>query len=332
MKQFEREIKQIAEVLKNESVFFTAVHHNPDGDALGSSLAAASVLRRMGKEVYCYSVDEVPGYLKFIDGVKTIKHELPPPDMKFDCAVMIECSTPDRGGDLRDVFARTKTVLNIDHHQTYESYGDVNLVDYKSASTAEIIYKILMALGQGITADEATSLYAGIATDTGRYQFGNVNPETFETSAALLRLGAKTVMVNELVYATKELPSLHLLGLALNTLKVIHNGKTSVMTLTQTAFNKAHARNEHTDGIVNHGLMVPGIETTVLFREFSSKITVNFRSKGRYDVSKVANYFGGGGHKNAAGCKSSTRTLEEMYTLVMEQMEKLYADGNSAGR
>jgi len=313
----------IAHELQNSSSFFLAVHQNPDGDTLGCALCLQSVLERQGKTAFVFSTDPLPKYLSFLQGYDRVSVGVLPQGKHFDTAVMLECSNPKRAGDVSSVLAGVRCVINIDHHVTSDNYGHINHVDATASSISEIVFGMLDAMGVTLTPAEADCLYVGLATDTGRFHYKAATPLTHRTAARLIESGAKAWEINDRVYATKDFASLKLLGLALTRLELLHGGKTGVSYITTEDFKKYSATHQNTEDIVNYGLMPGGVKVSALFKEENGRITVNFRSRGEMDVSAVAKDFGGGGHKNASGCKS-TLPLEEIKRLVLARIEKLY--------
>jgi len=297
--------------LKKRRTFFIAGHQNPDGDTLGCGLALASVLKRLGKKTYIFSADPVPENLLFLPGIKTIHAGKLPPG-SFEAAVLLECSTPGRAGYLGGTLEKCGVVLNIDHHRTFEPYGHVNYVNPAASSTAEILYGFFEKMKIPLTRHEAECLYVGLATDTGRFHYPSTTARAHEVASGLIRAGAGTAEINNLVYSTRAFPALKLLGAALNRLELSDGGKTAVSFLTRKDIVSAGASTQHAEDIVNYGLMVPGTGVSVMFREEEGRIAVNFRSKGAVDVSLIAKKLGGGGHRNAAGCKLRVPLKEAM--------------------
>jgi len=297
----ETEFKRLEDLIVNSGTFFLAGHLNPDGDTIGSMLAIGSVLKRLGKKVCLFSQDPVPENLRFLPMARTIRSR--PPAGKFDAAILLECSTPERGGNLEPVLKRAATVVNIDHHKTSEFYGDINIVERHSSSTAEIVYRLLYNMNVKISRREASCLYTGIVTDTGRFHFPATSPRTLEVASRLLETGFKFSRVNDLLYATKACEGLKILGRALESLELKSGGKLAVLTLKASDFKELGARPEHTENVINYGLMPPGVKAAVMFREEHDRIGVTFRSRGHLDMSVVAKSFGGGGHRNASGCR-----------------------------
>ncbi|MCX5782986.1 MAG: bifunctional oligoribonuclease/PAP phosphatase NrnA [Elusimicrobia bacterium] len=254
---------------------------------------------------------------------KNIQIKTLPSINHFDIVVLLECSTPSRAGNIAEILSGAGAVISIDHHRTAEHYADINYVDSKSSSTAEMVYDIILGLGLKLTAAEATCLYVGIATDTGRFHYPATTAGTFKTASELLLCGARSFEANDIIYSTKALPSLKLLGRAMEHLKIRDGGKSAVSYITGGDLKFAKADYQHGEDIVNYGLMAPGVKVSVLFRQDAGRVSVNFRSRGNIDVSALAKKFGGGGHKNAAGLKSKL-PFEKIKQMVLKELSGLY--------
>ena len=318
----ETEFKRLEELIVNSETFFLAGHLNPDGDTIGSMLAIASVLKRLGKKARLFSQDPVPENLRFLPGASSIRSRHP--SGKFDAAILLECSNPARGGSLEPVLKRCGKVVNIDHHKTSEFYGDINIVEPHSSSTAEIVYRLLYNMNVNISRREASCLYTGIVTDTGRFHFPATSPRTLEVASRLLETGFKFSRVNDLLYATKACEGLKVLGRAMESLEMKAGGKLAVMTLKEKDFSDFGARSEHSENVINYGMMPPGVKAAVMFREEAERVSVTFRSRGHLDMSLVAKAFGGGGHRNASGCRIKGG-LEAVRTKVLGVLTRLLA-------
>ena len=318
----ETEFKRLEELILNSQTFFLAGHLNPDGDTIGSMLSIGSVLKRLGKKVRLFSQDPVPENLRFLPNVRAVRSRLP--KGRFDAAILLECSVPSRGGALEPVLKRCGQVVNIDHHKTSEFYGDINIVEPHSSSTAEIVYRLFYNMNVNISRREAACLYTGMVTDTGRFHFPATSPRTMQVASRLLETGFKFSRINDLLYATKACEALKVLGRALGSLEFKAGGKLAVMTLTLADFKEVDARPEHAENVINYGMMPPGVKATVMFREEAGRISVTFRSRGHLDVSLVAKTFGGGGHRNASGCRVKA-SLKEAREKVIPVLTKLLA-------
>ena len=310
---------KIAQALKNGKNFFVAGHMNPDGDSLGSTLAVGSLLKRKGKKVYAFSNDRPGDDLQFLPGLGTVNFGRLPAvgKINFDTIILLECSDKKRAGDLSAVFSAAKTVINIDHHITGESYGTINYIEPKASSTAEIITQLFDYIGQKPTADEATNLYTGIVTDTARFLHSNTTAAALSAAARLVECGADVQTVNTVIYNTRPYKELKLLGRSLEKLNLLYNDKVAEITLTARDFKLLKTDPSHTQGIVSQPVMIPSVEVSVLLREEPGRIAVNLRSKGKVDVSMIAQKFGGGGHARAAGFKRGRAKLAEIKKQIL---------------
>ncbi|MBI4057398.1 MAG: bifunctional oligoribonuclease/PAP phosphatase NrnA, partial [Elusimicrobia bacterium] len=290
-------LKRIAGIIRKNKTFFLAGHINPDGDTLGSCLALASVLKRLGKKATVFVVGAVPQNLGFLPGINEVQTQINP-QASYDAGILMECSNLERTGSILDFKRQIKTLVNIDHHKTSTPYAHVNLIEPKSASNAELVYRVINALQVKMKKEEAMCLYVGIATDTGRFHYSNTTPETLETVADLLRLGVPASSINDRLFATKPLPALKLLGKCLTTLSLEHHGTICIQTIDHKTLEECGALMEHSDDIVNYGLMIPGVAASILIKEEKKdppRVSVSLRARDTVDMSAVAEVFGGGG-------------------------------------
>lgn len=293
-------IRDAAEAIRNAQRIVVAGHENPDGDALGCTLALTHALRGMGKEVTPLSSDGVPEIYTWLPGADELRETAEGP---FDLAILVDAAAPGRMGAAGAAAASARDVLVIDHHEGNGAFGRVRVVDPHAAATGEIVYSLLRTLRAPFNRAIADCLLCAIVTDTGSYRFLNVTAATFRVSAALMRYGACPAAISELVFETRSWASLKLLGRALDALQVTPDGRISWSVLTARDFAEIGATDEDTEGIVTHIRAVRGSEVGVLLRELpGNKVRVSLRSRRTADVSAVAERFGGGGHRAAAGC------------------------------
>ncbi|MDR3195655.1 MAG: bifunctional oligoribonuclease/PAP phosphatase NrnA [Endomicrobium sp.] len=296
-----KKISEISKIIKQSKTFFIAGHVKPDGDSIGSALAIASVLNRIGKKACVYSVDEIPKFVKFLKGSNKIKKSAGKTD-KFDCAIILESVNFLRMGDIITT-SQTKKIINIDHHLTYTDFGDVNYIAPSSSSTAELVLNIFEYMKIKPLKREAECLYTGIITDTGRFQQVNTTSNSHIASAKLMECGVDINKVYKEVYEKGSISALKLQGLALYGIKTILNDKVSYILLTKDIFKKTGTSEGDSDGVVNYTLRIDGVMVGCVFKEVDGKTTkVSFRSVRSFDLLKVVREFGGGGHKNAVGC------------------------------
>ncbi len=294
--------------------FFIAGHLNPDGDSLGCTLAMTSLLERMGKMVYAYASPAIGADLQFLPGIGKIHVDQLPEKIDFDTVLLLECSDRKRGGDLEAVLSAAHTLINIDHHLVSDAYGDVNHIDSGASSTAEIIFQLFETTqGRYVpTADEATCLYTGVVTDTGRFVHSNTTAEALRVASSLVALGANIGKINQVIYFTKPYIELKLQGRALEKMQLRFDNKYSEIILTHRDFETFGATPAQTQGIVSQPTMIPGVEVSALIKEEPDKVSVNLRSRGAADVSQIAQTFGGGGHARAAGFKVTDKPVDQV--------------------
>ena len=309
--------------------FFIAGHLNPDGDSLGCTLAMTSLLERMGKKVYAYCAPAVGADLQFLPGLSKIHVDKLPKKADFDTVILLECSDRKRGGDLEFILQNARTLVNIDHHLVSDAYGHVNHIDSGASSTAEIIFQLFEESGGEFlpTPDEATCLYTGVVTDTGRFVHSNTTAEALRVASALVALGAHVAQVNQVIYFTKPYIELKLQGRAFEKMQLHLDNKYSEIILTRHDFETFGATPAQTQGIVSQPTMIPGVEISALIKEEPDKVSVNLRSRGVADVSKIAQIFGGGGHARAAGFKitgqSVNQVAADLTNVVADVLKKL---------
>jgi phosphoesterase RecJ-like protein len=296
-----RIIDQILRAVRAGKTFFLTGHERPDGDTVGSELAFASFLRRQKKRVTIANAHPIPSDLSFLSGARSAR-DGKRFNGRWDVAVVFECSGPERMGNIIDLKTQARTVINIDHHAHHAFFGDINLINPRASSNSEQLFHLFERARWTMTPAEATALYVGVVTDTGRFQYDSVSPETHRVAAGLLEAGADVAGVSRRIFGTRSLAALKLLSRALSSFRLDAEGRLSLMVLTQADFTAAGAGPDDTEEIVNHGLLPSGVEATALVRENDDgEVKFSLRGHGRVDLCKVAVAFGGGGHRNAAG-------------------------------
>lgn len=317
-------LQQIIKALKNNDTFFIAGHLKPDGDVVGSALALRSLLKRLGKKAFVYSGEPVPDYLMFLPGINNISITAKA-TREFDCAVILECADFGRMGNIIAP-EQARFVINIDHHSSFNYFGNINYIDPRASSSAEQVYRLFKALKMPLTRYEADALYVGLVTDTGKFQQTNTTPSSLEMAADLVSKGVVPETMYNALYATKTLSSLNLLGCVLQTLTVTASGKIAYLSITREMYRETKSNVTETEGIINNAMMIPGVCVGILFRETETpgNVKVSFRSREGVDVNKISNHFGGGGHRNAAGCSlsGSIRSAEKRIMAYVNNVLK----------
>jgi phosphoesterase RecJ-like protein len=297
----DEKLPQVVLLLQRAQKVLITMHRGPDGDALGSALALACVLRQMGREVTVYNPDELPYNFRFLCGAAEVAKSVPA-DAAFDVTIATDAGSFERLGPDVPKPPRRGTFLNLDHHMTTEPFGDVNYVDPAAASVGILAYKIIRGLGVPLSKDAAECIYASILADTGSFRYSSTDPECFRIAAELIEAGVEPWEMTVRVYEMQPLARMRLLAEVLGTLEV--HGKLATITITNEMMARTQSDLDLTDGFINYARSVDGVEVAASFREpvDGGPWRVSFRSRGRVDVATIAAKFGGGGHHNAAGC------------------------------
>lgn len=302
------------EVAGAQSVLI-GTHMNPDGDALGSALALSHYFDQEGisHEVLCHH--SAPANLKFLPGVDRVRQA--PFQKDHDLGIMLDLEALSRLGNVEPFFSRLPRLVVIDHHVPMEAPGDLRIVQTEAPATALILANLLFALNAEVTPDMATCLLTGIVTDTGSFRFRNTTAEAMHVSARLLELGGDINRVSEEVFQRKPLASARLLGYLLERMTLEEDNRIAYGGLTFDDFDKTNAKDEDTEGFVNELLSIDTVQIAALFREGKKgRVRISFRSRDEYNVAEVAQEFGGGGHRNAAGCAMDGHLLEVIAAVV----------------
>jgi phosphoesterase RecJ-like protein len=297
----------VVEALRSNQRFVVTSHDNPDGDALGSLLAAHLALEALGKDsvMVLGGVAPLPGEYAFLDLEGRGLVRQPPPDLGERVLVAVDCAQESRIVEPTLVGAAPLTV-NIDHHHDNTRFGDVDLVVEDASSTGEVLADVLAGLGVGLTPAIAEALYTAVVTDTGRFQYSNTTPKALRLAAELVEAGANVSRVFVEVYESTPFPKLKLLARALERATELADGRVVVSELRREDFDAAGAEEPYSEGIIDHLRAVDGAQLVALVRELPEGASAARKGSLRshpdgVDVSAIARGFGGGGHKRAAG-------------------------------
>lgn len=308
--------------LEHASSVLIGTHLNPDGDALGSSLALSLHLDRLGieNEVVCHHAP--PSNLEFLPGINRVRQE--PKHDKHDLGVILDLDSVERLGNTEPFFAPLPHLIVIDHHVPHQAPGDLRIVDTSAPATAVILTRLLLELGAVIDSDMATCLLTGIVTDTGSFRFRNTTPEALHLAAKLIECGGDINLISEEVFHRKPLASARLLGRLLEHMQMDSRGRLCWAVLTSDDYEQTDAKDEDTEGFVNELLSINTVQIAALIREpRPGRVRVSLRSRGNFDVAAVAQTVGGGGHRNAAGCSFQATPAEAADILLPKLRECL---------
>jgi len=277
-----------------------AGHINPDGDSIGSLLSLGLSLEKLGKRVYMISPDGVPQRYKRLPGAAKVVRSISKP---VDLAIAVDCGSKDILGSAYRSFESAKSILEIDHHEFRKPFGDVKLIDKKAAAVGELVYILLKSLRAGITRRVAQNLMTSIIVETNSFRLPSVRPFTFEVCSDLVKVGVNFYDLVEMVFWSRRKESAILSGLCLARCKFAKAGRLVWSSIHQRDFDRLKGKDEDVDPVPDEMRSIKNVKVAVLFREKSNhKLRVSLRSKGRINVAKIAEYYGGGGHFDVAGC------------------------------
>jgi phosphoesterase RecJ-like protein len=284
----------------------------------------AYALRALGKEARVVHSDPAPGPLMQFPGVRDIQ-VVPQVDGEYDAAIIMECGDLGRTGvaGLDRFF-----VINIDHHPGNTGFGHLNWFDQSAAACGEMVFDLVKTLGVPLTPEIATHIYLAILTDTGSFHYSNISPRTFEICKETLEAGVDPVMVARNVYDSNNMGRLKLFGAVLSAMQIDPSGRVAIVYLDHEMARAAGGTYEDTEGLINLPLTVKEILAIVFFKQIEGEeYRVSMRSKGVIDVGAIAKEFGGGGHRNAAGC-TVTGAIDTLQRMFIEKIEAAI-DGRS---
>jgi phosphoesterase RecJ-like protein len=322
------DLTAVADAIRGAERFTLTTHENPDGDALGSLLAAKVAFDQLGKDsvMVLHGDAPLPGEYQFmpLDGLRRRW----PDDVSERVLVALDCANESRIAD-PEVLGRVPLTIDVDHHHDNSRFGDVNLIVPDASSTGEVLRDVLRELDVDLTPGIAEPLYIALVTDTGRFQYTNTTPKALRLAAELVEAGADVHRVFQGVYESVQFAKLKLLARALERAQVYEGGRLVVSYLLASDFAEVGAVEPYSEGIIDVLRSVEGAEVAALIREpprdGSPARKISLRSStDRVDVSAIARKSGGGGHRQAAGF-SSDLPIEEITAFIVSEYAALPA-------
>lgn len=316
-------LKKVAAAIRKHSAFLITVHTSPEGDAIGSELAFYHLLRKIGKAAIVINEDALPAECDFLPGKEVIQvYKSNLKDIDFDCLVVLDCSDLNRTGEVYKLNKDNKPIINIDHHISNSNFGTLNLVDLKASSASEIVYNLYKEMRVPFDKDSALLLYAGIMTDTGSFRYSNTTSYTHRAAAELMRFGFDVRKAYSNIYESIPFTDTQLLIKVLSDVHLAAKGRIAWVELSAKLFRHKKLSFDLSDHILSFIRSIKDTQVVALFREnlgTKKEIRFNLRSSGMVDVNKIAQAFGGGGHKTAAGC-TTTGKLSEVRRKVVAKI------------
>ncbi|MCV9388860.1 DHH family phosphoesterase [Reichenbachiella ulvae] len=312
-------------------------HIQPDADALGSSLALAGYLLKLGHQVRVITPTDYPEFLNWMDGnedVLVFEEDKDKANYLVENADLVFCldfSSLSRIGELGELVRKSEAEkVLVDHHLNPETFAKYVLWSTEAAATAELIFDLIDMLGdtEKLTKGMAEALYAGLVTDTGNFKLPATTPHVHNIVAQLMELGADVSKVSHNIYDSNSLDRIKLLGFALSErLEVIEGSSVAFFYLTEEDKKRFNYQKGDSEGLVNYGLGIKGVNVSAIFIEEGDKVKISFRSFGDIPINELSRkYFNGGGHKNSAGGSSADdlqTTINKFKELVQGQTKEL---------
>lgn len=311
--------RKIKNIINKGERFLITTHIDPDGDALGSCFSLYWVLDSMNKKPFVYTRDHIPYMYEFLPRPPRLSHtELP--DGTYDAVFALDCGNLFRVGNGHERLRNMGPLINIDHHTTNETFGIVNIINQESSSTAEILYRLYRSMKVPFQYNIAVNIYTAIFTDTGSFRYSNTNSDSFLICEEMTKHGVSPSHVAQMVHENHPKERFILLGEVLATLETLKDDTVAMALVTQEMFRKTDTTKEYTEGFVEYIKEIRGVDVAILIREVAgNNYKISMRSKGNTDVARICNLFGGGGHRNAAGC-----TIEGTVSHVRDRLKEAF--------
>lgn len=317
---------ELKKILLEKSTFLITTHVNPDADAIGSEIALAEILYKLGKEYKIINYSETPYYLQFLD----VRNEIEKYDYNkhkeyiknVEVFIALDFNRLNRTIKMESVLKESQSIkICIDHHQDPENFASYyfNGTDY--CATGHLLYNFIKET-QIVDFDYsiALPLYAAIMTDTGSFRFDRTSSEVHQIVSHLLKLGVVPIQVHSEIYDQNKLGKLHLLGKSLLSIKLFgDNDELAVMVIKNEDFDKYETSENDTEGFINIMMSIKSVNVALKFLEVTEGFKVSLRSKGDIPVHQLAQEFGGGGHLNASGIRIRDKVIEDCYQVIVNR-------------
>ena len=321
-------LSQVVELIENKSRFAITTHIKPDGDGVGSSLGLCWLLRSLGKRADVLVHGSIPIAYQSLPGADEIR-DTNTINGDYDAVFVIECSDLERPGISG---LETQVTVNIDHHTTSEHFGTINWIDSTASAVGEMIFNLCKAIGGRITKEIAECVYMALVTDTGSFHFSNTSERTLKVASELIKAGARPAKISEAVYNNYEWSRIELLRQVLATVKRDETGRIATLRQTIEMQQSSGAVDGDNNGFVNIPLAARDVVAVIYTREVGpNSFRASLRSKGDINVARVAELFGGGGHKNAAGLAIEGDWDQKEQELIAAVSEAVRLSDENAG-
>ena len=316
----------ISKIISNSNKVGITYHVSPDGDAVGSALALLNGLKHLNKNAYLISKDIISDNLKFLKSSNEATGMLTVPTDDTDTVIVLDCGNFERiSADLQNFKG---VIINVDHHLSNDQYGNYNYVDTNAAATAEIVFELLELLGISFSSKNkeikeiGTCLYTSLVTDTGGFRHSNVTARTHRIASILKNLDVNNTYIYQNLYDNNSFEKIRLIGKSINNMELLFDRKVSLSKIPKAYGEELGIEIGDTSDIISFGLQIKGVEVAVLVKETDNGAKASLRSKNDFDVRKIAEKLGGGGHSKAAGITLNGISIEKAKDKILEEIEK----------
>ncbi|MTI67484.1 MAG: bifunctional oligoribonuclease/PAP phosphatase NrnA [Firmicutes bacterium] len=317
---FKSKVKRVKEKIENSKRIGLISHIQPDGDSIGSLLGFGLALKKEYKNIDFIASDKIGKQFSFLPGIDLLSEK----DIEdYDLIITLDSSDMYRIGEYKEILEKKDTfIINIDHHISNTSYGDINIVNPDASSTGEIIYEILNTLNIDIDKDIATCLYVSISTDTGSFKYDSTTSRTHIVISDLLDKGVNINDITINLYQNRSLQKTKLFILAIETLELLSDNKFAIVKVTQEMLKDTDTTIKDIDGLVEFARDIETVEVACVLKELKdNEIKIGLRSKEYIDVSEIAVKFNGGGHKKASGCTIKDN-IDKAKQMIIDEIQK----------
>ena len=316
-------LQQIRDDIRRRQRFLITSHARPDGDSIGSQLAMAYALDALGKDVRIVNADAAPEHYLEFPGMERIEITRQV-DEGADALIVMECSDLGRTGVAG---LEGNHIINIDHHAGNRMYGALNWFDESAAACGEMVFDLIRALEVPLSFEIATHIYLAILTDTGSFHHSNITPRTFEICRQTVEAGVNPAAMARRVFDSNSFGKLKLIGALLDRMELVDEGRLAVLYLDDQMLEECGCTHNDTEGLINLPLTAREIQAVIFFKvSAAGEVRVSMRSKYDVDVRRVANEYGGGGHKNAAGFTVSGEP-SDVRPQILQRVTAAIAEG-----
>lgn len=330
MEEYQKQTKEFDRIVKSSKNILIISHVNPDGDTLGSMCALYSAIyKQYKKKAEMLILSKLPKVYEFLPNVKEAKTlDMLDKSREYDLVISVDVASIDRLINSQILFEKAKYSVNIDHHRTNNHFGDLAIIEPKTSSSGEVVYKIIKNLKWEIDLDIATCIYTAILTDTGGFRFENTSAEVFRIAAELTDMGINPKSIYKQCYESKSKAIVLFQNYCVSKATFSSNDKIAYTAIYKRDLEKFAVGDDATDGIAETLRAISSTDVSFVIKEVDAKTCkVSMRSK-NVDVAEVCSKFGGGGHKYAAGCTVKYSCADTIKKLLAEINREAKCEAN----